>query len=263
MLDRFSVASPPRLDPISEGETVAIVDTNNPEELSDNIEKAEIVEIIDHHKLFGGLTTSAPIKITMAPVACTATLIWRKIQGSGLQVDPGIAGLMLSAIVSDTLKFTSPTTTEEDKEVAQALSEMCKTNIDELADNMFAAKSDLAGMSARDILNVDSKVFEFSGKKVRISVLETTNPDNAKGLKDDIEKALQEIKNEEQLDYVFFFVINIVTSTASLLITGEEEGKIAQEAFDEVVKDSFMVLPGVVSRKKQIVPAIEKAFASN
>ncbi|RJR30089.1 hypothetical protein C4564_01120 [Candidatus Microgenomates bacterium] len=118
-------------------------------------------------------------------------------------------------------------------------------------------------MNARDILNVDSKVFEFSGKKVRISVLETTKPDNAKGLKDDIEQALQEIKNEEQLDYVFFFVINIVTSTASLLITGEEEEKIAQKAFDEVVKDSFMVLPGIVSRKKQIAPAIEKALASN
>jgi manganese-dependent inorganic pyrophosphatase len=126
---------------------------------------------------------------------------------------------------------------------------------------MFAAKSDLSGMTAKDILLVDSKVFDFSSRKTRMSVLETTSPENALSMKKELLAASIELKKDEKTDYLFFFVVDIIRSESSLIVSTNEEMEIAQKAFGKEFKDNIMKLEKVVSRKKQMIPAIEKALS--
>lgn len=259
VLQKFNVAIPEVLNKFSQEHEIVILDTNNPEELLEGIEDAKIVEIVDHHKLVGGLQTSEPVKITLKPVACTATLVWQIMKDSEITKLPSeIAGIMLGAILSDTLKFTSPTTTEEDKKAAEELRSLCNEDIDKLAEDMFAAKSDLTGMSTKNILMVDSKVFPLGDKHVRISVLETTNPQNAFSMKANLVNEMTQMKTTEKLDHFFFFVVNILKSEATLLVTDDIERKLAEKAFGAKFTTDLLKLPGVVSRKKQIVPPLEK-----
>ena len=258
VLNKFGVKKPSLLKKYEKGDELVIVDTNNAEELLDNLNEASVVEILDHHKLTGNISTEVPIPVTIEPLACTATIIWKKIKEANVSVPPKeMVGLMLSAILSDTLKFTSPTTTDEDKEAARELSKICGEDIESLSESMFEAKSDLTGMSAMDILLVDSKLFETKGKKVRYSVLETTNPEKALEMQKEIEEASNKLKEEESLDYLFFFVIDILNSDCVLLVTKDEERKVAAKAFDKKFEEKLLKLPGIVSRKKQIIPSIE------
>jgi len=262
VLNAFKVNRPDLLGKLSEADKVVIVDTNNPEELPDNLESAEILEILDHHKLAGGLSTSQPISVTIKPIACTATIIWQKMNQEGnADISKDIAGLMVSAITSDTLKFTSPTTTEEDRKAAQELAKIAGIDIDKHAKKMFESKSDLSGMNPSDILLSDSKIFDMSSKKVRISVIETTKPENALQLKGDLITQMQNIKKNETLYAMFFFIIDILKSEATLIVPSKHEESLAEKAFNSSFKDGIMILPGIVSRKKQIVPAIEKFLA--
>ena len=213
---------------------------------------------MDHHKFFGGLSTASPIAVTMRPVACTATILLSLMADAELPKE--IAGVMLSAILSDTLKFTSPTTTDEDRAAAEHLAEIAGVEIDELAEAMFAAKSDLSGMAPRDILTVDSKVFPFGEKKARISVLETTLPAAALSLRAELENELRAMKEEEGLDAAFLFVVDIINSAATVIVPSEDEKAVVTKAFGVPFDGETALLPGVVSRKKQIAPKIEGAM---
>lgn len=261
ILNHFDIAIPPILEKFESGDQVVLMDTNNPDELVNGIENAQIIEIIDHHKLFGGLSTDSPVKVTMIPLACTATIVWKIMKAEGnTDIDKNIAGVMLSAILSDTLKFTSPTTTDEDRNAATELATICGEGIETLASAMFSAKSNLTGMSPTDILTVDSKIFEMNNNRVRVSVLETTNPEIALGMKDDLIGGMDKLKTDENLDGIFFFVVDILNTEATLIVTNDKEKDIAQKAFGQVFDNSILKLPGVVSRKKQIVPKLEEAY---
>jgi len=262
ILKNFNVEKPDMLDNLAKRDRVVIVDTNNPDELPDNIQSTEILEILDHHKLAGGLSTPQPIKITIKPIACTATIIWQIMtKESNNDIPRNIAGLMVSAILSDTLKFTSPTTTDEDKKAVKELAKIAELNIDKHADKMFAAKSDLSGMKPNDILLSDSKLFDMGSKKVRISVLETTKPENALNMKKDLVNEMKIIKKSESLHAMFFFIVDILNTEATLIVPSKHEEDIAIKAFNNSFKEDAMILPSIVSRKKQIVPAIEKVLA--
>jgi manganese-dependent inorganic pyrophosphatase len=260
VLEDAKIQPPKLLEKLSEGEEVTIIDTNNPEELPENISEAKIKTIIDHHKL-AGLTTESPLEIYMKPVGCSSTLVWELIQKAGLVPSKEIAILMLSAILSDTLKFTSPTTTDQDKKAAEELTKIAVVDVDKHAEAMFAAKSDLTGMIAKDILMMDSKVFDFAGKKVRISSLETTKPENAKAVKDDLVKEMEKIKLEEKLHEIFFFIVNILETSSELLVSNDNARELSKKAFGKDFSGDYMILPGVVSRKKQMAPAIEKVVS--
>jgi manganese-dependent inorganic pyrophosphatase len=261
VLKRFGIEKPELLEKLKEGEQVIIIDTNNPDELLEGINDVEILEIIDHHKLAGGLSTPAPLKVTVRPVACSATILWDMFNADGnTDLPKEMAGLLLSAILSDTLKFTSPTTTEDDKKAAEELAQIAEVNIDKYADEMFAAKSDLSGMGAKEVLMSDSKLFDLKGKKVRIGVLETTKPENALAMKEDILKEMENIKSEESLDAHFFSVVDILNSASDMIILGDLEKEIAEKAFNCQVKDNQTYLDGIVSRKKQMIPNIEGAI---
>lgn len=256
VLKKFEIETPEIISEYPHDAELIIVDTNNPDELLP-LDHAEVRCIIDHHKLTGGLQTHTPVPIVIKPWASTATIIWKHIKHSDHKIEKNIAGILLASILSDTLKFTSPTTTQKDEESASELANICGANIDELAREMFDAKSDLSGMSAKDVLTVDSKVFEMGYKKVRVSVLETTKPENALTMKDSMKNEYQGMIKEGSLDLLFFFAVDILNSEATLVLFGDEEKKVASQAFNVQIDSDTHVLPGVVSRKKQIIPALQ------
>ncbi len=261
VLKKFGFSDPELFENFKTNQKIVIVDTNNPDELPKNLADLQILEIIDHHKLVGGISTKSPIFINIQPLACTASLIFQMAKQKDLEIPKNIAGLMLSAILSDTLKFSSPTTTELDIQFAKELEKITGADIDKLANEMFLAKSDLTGFSARDILFFDSKIYELKNKKFRMSTLETVKPEIAMNQISEIQKEMKKIKTEENLDGILFFITDIFKSNSILITNDSFEKDLTKKAFGKNFDDTdTMFLEGVVSRKKQIVPVIENAL---
>ncbi|HHL22145.1 MAG TPA: manganese-dependent inorganic pyrophosphatase [Aliiroseovarius sp.] len=257
VLERWGVDMPPILGPLEAGDEVVIVDTNNPGELPDNINEVNISEIIDHHMLAGGLSTARPIKITIRPVAATATvmhwLIGRDLDGA----PDWVRGLMLSCILSDTLEFRSPTTTPQDRKIAESLAAGLGIDISSYAAEMFAAKSDVSAFSDAELLTMDSKLFEIGGRKLRVSVLETTSPAQVLARKAALIAAMPEVAAADGADAVLLFVVDILNEEATLLIPDDTVRAIAAKSFGAESEADTVTLPGIMSRKKQIVPALK------
>ncbi len=259
VLRRWGVEMPPMLDDVEEGQPVVIVDTNNPAELPPSINKAEIRAIIDHHKLTGGLETKSPIEITMRPVACTATLMWQLMGGHAGHAPDQIKGLALSAILSDTLEFRSPTTTRIDRQIAETLAQDLGVDIPSYASEMFEAKSDVSHMSEEELLRLDSKEYTVDGVDFRISVLETVSPQAILRRKDALMEAMPKVAAEDGAQEVLLFVIDILKEEAHLLVPDQLTRNVAEKTFGVTVTGDTVVLPGVLSRKKQIIPALKVA----
>lgn len=254
MLKRWSLQKPEVIRDVVAGDKVVIVDTNNPDELPAGITEAEIEGIIDHHKLFGGLSTKGPIEITLKPLACTATLMHQLMGDDADDMPDDIKGTMLSCIISDTLAFRSPTTTQTDRDLAERLADDLGLTISDYADEMFAAKSDVSGFSDEELIHMDSKVFDFDGKSLRISVMETTKPEIPLERKQGLMEAMSRLASEEGVDDMMFFIIDIIREEATLLVQNPSIKAIAEKSFGTKVDGDQVVLPGVMSRKKQIVP---------
>jgi manganese-dependent inorganic pyrophosphatase len=257
VLDRWNLPRPQIIDDVDEGAPVVIVDTNNPDELPPSVNKADILEIIDHHKLTGGLQTKGPINVTVRAVACTATILHDLMGADAERMPEGIRGAMLSCILSDTLEFRSPTTTDADKALAERLAADLGVSIPDYAAKMFAAKSDVSAFTDAELIRMDSKVGEFDGTKLRISVLETTAPEIPLGRKDSLMRTMQEVAAEDGVDQVMLFIVDILREEATLLIPNERVKAIAEASFGQSVSGDTVVLPGVMSRKKQIIPNIK------
>jgi len=256
LLDHWGLPRPDLLSTLANGDRVVIVDTNNPAELPDTIEHAEIVEIIDHHLLAGGLKTRSPITMTLRPLACTATVM-HDLMGADLSRAPdAIRGAMLSCILSDTLGFRSPTTTPHDRAVAERLATEMGIDVQELSAGMFAAKSDVSAFSDAALLRMDSKEYEIDGIGLRISVLETTAPQVILGRKASLMAAMPGVAAEDGADDVLLFVIDILREEATLLVQNDRVRRLAEASFGVTVSGDTVVLPGILSRKKQIIPAL-------
>ncbi|WP_298973904.1 manganese-dependent inorganic pyrophosphatase [uncultured Roseobacter sp.] len=257
VLDRWSLDKPEIISEVAADTPVVIVDTNNPAELPDNINDADIQGIIDHHKLVGGLETKGPIDIRIEPLACTATIMWKMIGKDLAQMPQSIQGAMLSCILSDTLEFRSPTTTNEDKAVAWDLAQALDVNISEYAAEMFAAKSDVSAFSEAELLRMDSKEYEVGGKQFRVSVLETTSPKMVLDRKDALMAAMPGVADEDGADQVLLFVVDILQEEATLMVPNDLVKSVAEKSFDASVDGDTVVLPGIMSRKKQIIPNLK------
>ncbi|MFU8898913.1 MAG: manganese-dependent inorganic pyrophosphatase [Roseinatronobacter sp.] len=255
-LEHWGFEQPEILQDLGAGTPVVIVDTNNPDELPKNINDADIQGIIDHHKLVGGLETKGPIDITIRPLACTATLMYELIGKHMAQAPRGVKGMMLSCILSDTLEFRSPTTTQTDRAVAHALAEELGVDIGDLAAQMFAAKSDVSAFSDAELLKMDAKKYKVGDKTFRISVLETTAPDQILSRKDALVAAMPGVAAEDGADEVMLFVIDILNEEATLLVPNDLVRSVAEKSFNVTVAGDTIVLPGVMSRKKQIIPVL-------
>lgn len=256
VLKRWNRPQPEIIADVEPGVQVVIVDTNNPSELPAGIAKADIRAIIDHHKLVGGLETSGPIDITIRPLACTATLMHDLMGDAAAGMPDWVRGLMLSCILSDTLEFRSPTTTAHDRALAERLAGELGVEIPALAAEMFAAKSDVSAFSDAELLRMDSKEYTVAGKDLRISVLETTSPGVVLNRKASLMDAMTTVAAEDGADQVLLFVIDILREEATLLVPNDLVRALAEKSFGATVTGDTVVLPGILSRKKQIIPAL-------
>lgn len=257
VLRRFGFETPQIIKDLEPGQKVVIVDTNNPAELPAGIHTADITAIIDHHKLAGGLETKGPIDITIRPLACTATIMHDLMGAHVAQMPDGIRALMLACILSDTLEFRSPTTTAHDRAVAEKLAAQLGLSIPDFAAEMFAAKSDVSAFSDAELLRMDSKEYTAAGKELRVSVLETTAPKVVLDRKASLMAAMPAVAAEDGADQVLLFVVDILREEATLLVPNDLVKQIAEASFGVTVTGDTVVLPGVMSRKKQIIPVLK------
>ena len=257
MLKRWDLPKPEIIAEVAAGENVVIVDTNNPAELPSGINDANILQIIDHHMLAGGLKTRAPIDITIRPLACTATIMHDLMGADAARMPDNIKCAMLSCILSDTLEFRSPTTTPHDREVAEGLARDLGISIPDYAAELFAAKSDVSAFSDAELLRMDSKEYSVAGKELRVSVLETTSPAPLLNRKAGLIQAMAEVAAEDGADQVLLFIVDILREEATLLVPNDLVRQLAEASFGASVTGDTVVLPGIMSRKKQIIPMLK------
>jgi manganese-dependent inorganic pyrophosphatase len=258
MLDYWGIEKPQIIDNLDSGSSVVIVDTNNPDELPENINDCEIQTIIDHHKLVGGLQTKHPIDVVIRPLACTATVMI-EIMGADIttKMPTMIKGAALSCILSDTLEFRSPTTTDLDKSIAKKLAKDLGIDMKSYASQLFTAKSDVSNYTDPELILMDSKKYNVGDKKLRISVMETTKPTEILKRKKSLLKAMEEIEEKEGVDQILFFVIDILKEEATLLMPNNLVKEITEKSFGKSSEGDTIVLPGILSRKKQIIPQLK------
>ncbi|OIQ32263.1 MAG: manganese-dependent inorganic pyrophosphatase [Alphaproteobacteria bacterium MedPE-SWcel] len=257
MLQRWGFEKPAIIADVEADAPVVIVDTNNPAELPASINSADIRAIIDHHKLVGGLETKGPIDITVRPLACTATIMHDLMGADAAKMPEAIKGAALTCILSDTLEFRSPTTTDHDRAVAEALAADLGLDIAAYAAEMFAAKSDVSAFSDAELIRMDSKEYEVDGTKFRVSVLETTAPEIPLGRIDSLIETFATVQAEDGVDQVLLFVVDILKEEATLLVPNDLVKTVAEKSFGVTASGTTVVLPGVMSRKKQIIPNLK------
>lgn len=257
MLKHWGFAKPEIISDVTADDKVVIVDTNNPAELPPSINDAKIQAIIDHHMLVGGIKTKSPIDITIRPLACTATIMHDLMGADVAKAPKNIKGAMLTCILSDTLEFRSPTTTAHDRAVAEALAADLGISIPAFAAEMFAAKSDVSSFSDAELLRMDSKEYNVAGKELRVSVLETTSPKTVLDRKDSLMASMVGVAQEDGADQVLLFVVDILNEEATLLVPNDLVKQMAEASFGCKVSGDTVVLPGIMSRKKQIIPALK------
>ncbi len=257
MLQRWDLPKPRIIEDVEADAPVVIVDTNNPAELPASVNSADIRAIIDHHKLVGGLETKGPVNITVRPLACTATIMVDLMGDDAAKMPEAVKGAALTCILSDTLEFRSPTTTAHDREVAEKLAAELGLDVSAYAADMFAAKSDVSSFSDAELIRMDSKEYEVDGTKFRVSVLETTAPGVVLDRKDSLAASMADVAKEDGVDQVLLFVVDILNEEATLLVPNDLVKTVAEKSFGASVDGDVVVLPGIMSRKKQIIPNLK------
>ena len=234
---------------------VILVDHNEKSQAVNGIEEAEVQEIIDHHRL-GGLETIGPVYFRNQPVGCTATIIYQMYQESGVEVDPQIAGLLCSAIISDTLLFRSPTCTMVDQAAAEALARIAGINMEEHAKEMFNAGSNLRGKSVEEICFQDFKVFNVKDTRFGVGQITSMNQDELDEVKERLIPYLEEARKTQGLHMLYLMMTNILEESTELLCRGENAKEQVLEAYELSGDTQKILLKGVVSRKKQMIPVL-------
>lgn len=237
---------------------IIMVDHNEKSQAVDGIEEADILEIIDHHRL-GTLETTMPVYFRNQPVGCTATIVYHMYLENQVEIEPKIAGLLCSAILSDTLMFRSPTCTPVDQKAAEALAPIAGIDLREHAEKMFRAGSSLAGKTAEEIFYQDFK--KFSANSVNFGVGQISSLDQTE--LDELRPKIAEFMQQANLgdtDILFFLLTNIIEQSSDMVFYGENATELVESAFGASVQDNYIHLSGVVSRKKQFVPSILSAI---
>lgn len=258
-LDYFQVEAPELIASVEEKQAVMLVDHNEPAQSVDGLDKAELLEIVDHHRL-GGLNTANPIFVHIEPVGCTATIITKMFDCQNVELPKKIAGLLLSAIVSDTVLFKSPTCTEQDKAAAEKLAVIAGVNLKEYGMAMLKAGADLGDLTPAQIAKTDSKPFSFGKYKAIVAQISVMDTADILAKKAELVAAMQELCQNEGYDMSLLMVTDIMEESTELVFVGEPKQLIA-DAFGKDASGDSIYLPGVMSRKKQIVPQLTEAAA--
>lgn len=256
-LNYFKVEKPELVENVA-GREIILVDHNERTQTADGFEEAKVLELIDHHRI-SNFNVDEPLYARVEPVGCTATIILKLFKGNGLTPSKETAGLMLSAIISDTLLFKSPTCTQCDAKAGKELAEIAGVDLKEYGLEMLKAGTALGDKSEAELLNMDMKIFEIDGAKIGVAQVNTVNEAEVLERK---EKLLAEIDNiiaKEGLKFFMLAITNILTNDSAALISGDGND-VVEKAFGEKVDSNLVTLKGVVSRKKQIIPPLTKAI---
>lgn len=256
-LNYFKVEKPELVENVA-GKEIILVDHNERTQTADGFEEAKVLELIDHHRI-SNFNVDEPLYARVEPVGCTATIILKLFKENNLAPSKETAGLMLSAIISDTLLFKSPTCTQCDAKAGKELAEIAGVDLKEYGLEMLKAGTALGDKSEAELLNMDMKIFEIDGEKIGVAQVNTVNEAEVLERK---EKLLAEIDNiiaKEGLKFFMLAITNILTNDSTALVSGNGNDVI-EKAFGEKVDSNLVTLKGVVSRKKQIIPPLTKAI---
>ena len=235
-----------------------LVDHNEKSQAVDGIDQAEVLEIIDHHRI-GSMETEGPVYFRNVPVGCTCTIVYQMYLENGAEIDRTTAGLMLSAILSDTLMFRSPTCTPTDERAARALAEIAGVDLEKYADSMFEAGGDVSGKTAEEIFRTDYKIFTSGDVRFGVGQGSYMSDKNRLASEALLAPYLPIALEKQGLDFIFYMFTDVRSASTDLLMAGTGAERLVEYAFDVEVRDGMAVLPQVVSRKKQMVPALISA----
>ena len=254
-LEKFGFEAPRLIGNVkAEAEKVILVDHNEFQQSADGIEEVQITEVIDHHRI-ANFQTADPLYFRAEPVGCTATILNKLFKEHSVEIPANIAGLMLSAIVSDTLLFKSPTCTEQDVKAGNELAEIAGVDVAEYGLAMLKAGADLSDKSLEDLLSLDAKEFEFGSYKAVVAQVNAVDVEDVLGRQEELEALLNKNVADNGLDLFFFVVTDILNNDSTAVAIGQVAEASARSFGAEIV-NGRIALPGVVSRKKQIVPVL-------
>ncbi|GIO25534.1 manganese-dependent inorganic pyrophosphatase [Ornithinibacillus bavariensis] len=259
-LNYFNVEAPQLIDAVpADVEQVILVDHNEFQQSVSNIKDVRILEVIDHHRV-SNFETKEPLYFRAEPVGCTATILYKMYKENDIEVTKEIAGLLLSAIISDSLLLKSPTCTQEDVDAAHELADIAGVELEKYGLDMLQAGADLSDKSAAELISMDAKEFAMGDAKVEIAQVNTVDASKVYELQTELEEVMDKAINEKGLDLFLFVVTDIINNDSEVLARGKGYEKVA-DAFGVTLDNSHRaLLKGVVSRKKQIVTALTDAF---
>ncbi|QBK24615.1 manganese-dependent inorganic pyrophosphatase [Ureibacillus thermophilus] len=259
-LEKFGFEAPRLIGNVSEeASEVILVDHNERQQSADGIENVKIKEVIDHHRI-ANFETADPLYYRAEPVGCTATILNKIFKENNVEIPSNIAGLMLSAIISDTLLFKSPTCTEEDVKAGKELADIAGVNAEEYGLAMLKAGADLSDKSLEDLLSLDAKEFTFGTVKSVVAQVNAVDVNDVLSRKEELVSLLNQKVEEKGLNLFFFFVTDILNNDSVAIVAGSSAEDAAKAFGKELVEHQFD-LPGVVSRKKQVVPVLTDALS--
>lgn len=238
---------------------IILVDHNEKSQAVDGIDQAEILEIIDHHRL-GSVQTMAPVFFRNQPLGCTATIIYQMYMENEVELDNTIAGLLCSAIISDTLMYRSPTCTLADKTAANNLAKIAGLDVESYAMEIFKAGSNLSSKTEKEIFFQDFKKFNFNNIRFGVGQINSMNSDELKEIKERLIPFIRTAMESDSFDMVFLMLTDILNESSELIFYGSNAENLIENAFGVVCEDSSALLPGIVSRKKQLIPAIMESL---
>ncbi|MDT8860094.1 manganese-dependent inorganic pyrophosphatase [Alkalihalobacillus sp. MEB130] len=259
-LDHFGVEVPRLVETVAnEVENVILVDHNERQQSAADIDSVRVLEVIDHHRI-ANFETSDPLYYRAEPVGCTATILNKLYKEHGVAIEKNIAGLMVSAIISDSLLFKSPTCTEQDIAAARELAEIAGVDLDSYGLEMLKAGADVSSKSVSELISLDAKEFTMGANKLEIAQVNVVDTDDVFNRKAEVEEALNAVINEKGLDLFLLVVTDILENDSKILALGKLTDAV-EKAYNVTLEDNTAILKGVVSRKKQIVPGLDNVLA--
>lgn len=254
VLDYLKIDAPVLIEKVEKDQQVILVDHNEFAQSADGIEDAKVIEVIDHHRIYGFQTTE-PLYYTAKPYGCTCTILYNMFKEENIEIEKLEATLMASAIISDTLLLKSPTTTKKDVEALEALAKIANIDINTYGLDMLKAGTDLSSFSIDEILNLDAKKVDIKGKNVIVNQVNTASIPDVMEMKDKLEAGMNEIIEKENLDLFLLLITDIVNSNSQAIVLGKEAGLI-EKSYGVKLENNTALLKGIVSRKKQVIPVL-------
>lgn len=255
-LKYFNVEAPTLIDHVEEGTPVILVDHNEFTQSADGIENAKIMKVVDHHRI-ANFQTADPLFYMAQPVGCTCTILYELYKTNNYEITPTIAGLMLSAIISDTLLLKSPTTTIKDEKAIEELATIAGVDANVYGLDMLKAGTDLSSYSAEELIALDAKNVDIGGKNVIVAQVNTVSIDDVMKNQADLEAAMSATIAEKNLDLFMLVITDILNSNSQTIALGNKTD-LVEKGYNVTLENNTAFLPGVVSRKKQVLPVLQE-----